>query len=76
MAEKIQNAILQKGYSFQFTPCSNQLFPIFPDDVLKELEKEFIFSFWEKVDETHTCVRIVTSWATKEENVDKLINSL
>ncbi len=73
MAEKIKNAIAQKGYTFQFPPCSNQLFVIFPDDVLQKLEKEFLFTIWEKVDNHHTSVRIVTSWATKEENVQKLI---
>lgn len=73
MAEKIKEAIEQKGYSFQFTPCSNQLFAIFPDDVLQKLEKEFLFTFWEKIDDKHTSIRIVTSWATKEENVQKLI---
>ena len=35
-----------------------------------------MFSFWEKVDETHTAVRICTSWATREENVDALIADL
>lgn len=76
MAEKIKNAILKKGYDFQFSPCSNQLFPIFPDEVLQKLEKEFIFTFWEKTDDSHTSVRIVTSWATKEENVQKLIKEI
>ena len=76
MAEKIKNAIIEKGYDFQFTPCSNQLFPILPDDILQKLEKEFIFTFWEKVDDSHTAIRIVTSWATKEENVQKLIQSI
>lgn len=76
MAEQIKNAILQKGYDFQFTPCSNQLFAIFPDAVLKELEKEFIFTFWEKIDQNHTSVRIVTSWATKQQNVDQLIKRI
>ena len=30
----------------------------------------------EKVDDSHTAIRIVTSWATKEENVQKLIQSI
>ena len=76
MAEKIKNAIEQKGYSFQFTPCSNQLFPILPNTVLQKLEKEFLFTDWEKIDNNHTSVRIVTSWATKEENVQKLIKQI
>lgn len=76
MAEKIKNAIQQKGYSFQFTPCSNQLFPILPNTVLQKLEKEFLFTEWEKIDDTHTAIRIVTSWATKEENVQELIKQI
>lgn len=76
MAEKIKNAIEQKGYSFQFTPYSNQLFVILPDAVLQKLEKEFLFTEWEKIDDNHTSIRIVTSWATKEENVQKLIEAI
>jgi len=76
MAEKIKNAIEQKGYSFQFTPCSNQLFVILPDAALQKLEKEFLFTELEKIDDNHTSIRIVTSWATKEENVQKLIEAI
>lgn len=76
MAKKIEKAISKKGYSFAFPHCSNQLFPVFPDDVLKKLEKEFAFTFWEKTDEKHTAIRIVTSWATKEDNVNKLIEAI
>ena len=43
---------------------------------MKKLEKEFAFTFWEKTDEKHTAIRIVTSWATKEDNVNKLIEAI
>lgn len=76
MAENIQKAIAQKGYGFQFPPCSNQLFPIFPDEVFKKLEQQFEFTFWEKINDSHTSVRIVTSWATKEEDVKQLIEAI
>lgn len=30
-------------------------------------------SFWEKPDDNHTIVRLATSWATTEEDVDALL---
>ena len=33
-------------------------------------------SFWEKTDETHTVMRIATSWATQPADVDALIAAL
>ena len=44
--------------------------------MLEELEKDFAFSFWEKVDDTHTAVRVCTSWATEETAVEALIRAL
>ena len=38
-----------------------------------QLEKEARFGFWEKYDETHTVVRIATSWGTTEEELNALI---
>ena len=42
----------------------------------KALKKDFIFSKWSKYDQNHIVARFVTSWATKEENVDALIKKL
>ena len=33
-------------------------------------------SFWEKPDAEHTTMRFVTSWATSEEDVDRLVDLL
>jgi len=51
---------------------TNQIFPIFSDELLAELGKEFCFTEMERVDETHRAIRFCTSWATTEENVDAL----
>ncbi len=40
---------------------------------LEELSKTIGVEVWEKVDEEHAAVRIATSWATREEDVDVLI---
>lgn len=43
---------------------------------LEELSKTIGVEVWEKVDEKHTAVRIATSWATREEDLDVLIGQL
>ena len=43
-------------------------------EVMTELKKEVKFSFWEKYDENHTVVRFATSWATKKEEIDQLLD--
>ena len=55
---------------------TNQIFPVMPDALLKELAGRYGFSYQERVDETHSAVRFCTSWATKEENIDRLIADL
>ncbi len=75
-ALRIREAIRQAGYAFFMESSTNQQFPIFPDEVLKRLSQDFLFTFWQKTDEHHTAVRICTSWATTEENTDRLIAAL
>ena len=76
LAEKITAACREAGFPEYAPSPTNQRFFIFPDDVLKRLEENYVFSFWEKTDEVHTAVRICTSWATRPENVDELIGEI
>ncbi len=76
MARRIAEAFGKLGYSFYASCCSNQLFPILPKDVMERLSEKFIFQVQAKVDDNHTAVRFVTSWATTESNVDALIEAL
>jgi threonine aldolase len=73
MADQIATAFKQCGYTFYAPAYSNQLFPILPDDELEALSRQFLYQVQAKVDEKHTAIRFVTSWATKQENVDALI---
>ena len=75
-AVQLAQAMQDKGYSFYAAPCTNQLFPILPDEKLCQLERTFSFEHTAKVDETHTAVRFVTSWATTQGAVDTLIKAL
>lgn len=76
LAEKLKEDLTNMGVKFYIDSPTNQQFPILPDDVLKELGKKYSFSYWERMDETHSAVRICTSWATKEENIDALLTDL
>ena len=75
-AMRIKAALQAKGVEFLIDSPTNQQFPIFSNAQLDELGKTFLFSVWQKVDDTHTAVRICTSWGTKRENVEKLIEKL
>lgn len=76
MAELLVEGFLSRGYTFYFPAETNQLFPIFENTKLEELSKEFAFTPWVKIDETHTAVRFVTSFATKCENVEYLLTKI
>lgn len=73
MAQKLKKALLEKGYELYIDSPSNQQFVVFENSKKEELLKKVHFEFWEKPDEDHTVMRFATSWATTEEDVDRLI---
>lgn len=76
MAKMIKEACLRKGYKLLTQSATNQQFPILPNKDLKKLSNDYVFSFWEKIDDEHSAVRICTSWATRENDVLKLISDI
>jgi threonine aldolase len=76
MAMMIRTAFQKKGFSFRYDSKTNQQFPILPDEVLIKMSEKYSYSFWEKVDAAHSAVRFCTSWATKREHVEMLINDI
>ncbi len=76
LAMQIRDALRAMGIPFLIESPTNQQFPILPDKVIEALSDRYAFSFQEKVDGTHTAVRICTSWATREEDVLALIRDL
>ena len=75
-AKELARALREKGYPFYAEPYTNQLFPILPDEKIRELERDFSFELNARVDETHTAVRFVTSWATLQETLEALVRAL
>lgn len=72
MAENVAAIFKERGYSFYAPPCTNQVFPILPNYMLDRLSEKFSFLIEAKIDEKHSAIRLVTSWATAQENIDKL----
>ena len=77
MAYRLRDGIAALGYPFPVPSPSNQQFPVLPNAVVAQLqEMGYEFEIDHTVDETHTCVRFVTSWATPESAVDRFLNDL
>lgn len=75
-ALRIRDAFESKGFEMLVHSTSNQQFPILDNDTMSRLAENFLFSVWQKIDESHTAVRFCTSWATDEKAVDSLINAI
>ena len=76
LADKIKDAVKEAGYPFYSESPTNQQFVIFPDSLIEKLSEKYVLSYQERIEESHSAVRICTSWATKEENVDMLIKDI
>ena len=76
LADKIRAKMTELGAEFVVASPTNQIFVSLPNDVIEELSKKYVLEPWGKVDDTHFAMRICTSWATKEENVDALLSEM
>ena len=76
LADKIRETLDELGVSHLVPGITNQIFPILSDKCLEQLAKEFCFTEMERVSDTHRAIRFCTSWATTEENVEKLCQAL
>ncbi len=72
-ANGIRQALERKGLELCYGSPTNQIFVKLTDSMLKDLEERVNVSFWEKPDDTHTVIRLATSWATTCEDVSKLL---
>jgi len=63
-AEELKAMLEEKHVRFYLKSPTNQQFIILENTKLEELKREVTFSFWEKYDDTHTVVRLATSWST------------
>lgn len=76
MAELLKDGFRRKNCTFAWESPTNQQFIVLQNSVMQKLQEKVAFSFWEKADEEHTVVRFATSWATKEDDIARLIEML
>jgi threonine aldolase len=76
MAMKIATALQEQGYSFLTPSTTNQIFPIFRQELIESLQHNYDFAIWKNIDPGRSAIRLITSWATKESAVDVLISDL
>ena len=75
-AGKLREGIREKGYSFMVESPSNQIFPLFTPEKVRELEKKYFFYPYLPLDNGLVPIRLVCSWATTQEDVDSFLQVL
>lgn len=75
-ADQIRQVLDEAGVSYLVPGITNQIFPILSDRLLAQLSKSFAFTEQQRMDENHRAIRLCTSWATAQEQVDALCDEL
>ena len=76
MADTLRTALQEAGLPMQVNSPTNQLFPIVPDMLLAKVREKYAVTYMNRVDERSSCIRLCTSWATREEDVRAFCNDL
>lgn len=77
LAFRLRDGMTALGVPFPVPSPSNQQFPVLPNPVVDRLRAlGYEFEMERVMDDTHTMVRFVTSWATPETAVDTLLKDL
>ena len=76
MAGKLKEGIASLGYEFLSKSPTNQIFPILPNTVIKRLQENHMFHIWSKCSDDASAIRLVTSWAARDEMIDAFLNDL
>lgn len=72
-AMKIKHALKERGVQFLSDTYTNQIFPIISNELIAILSEHFDFFVWKKIDEKSSAIRLITSWNTGDEPVERFI---
>lgn len=72
-AMTLAQGLAAMGCAFLTPPESNQIFPILPNTVMTQLQQQYAFYHWQDMSDTHSAVRLVTSWATQSEHISSFL---
>lgn len=72
MALRIRQIFAKHHIPLAYDSPTNQQFVTLPASLYESLSKHVAFEIWERKSKDHIICRFVTSWATKEEELDEL----
>ena len=75
-AGRIRQELVVKGYELAFPSPTNQIFVVLDKADVARLSEKVELGFWENTDNGRVIMRIATSWATRTEDVDRLLEVL
>ncbi len=76
-AFRLRDGLAALGVPFLVDSPSNQQFPILPNAAVGRLQEQgYEFEIQQLMDADHTCIRLVTSWATPESAAEDFLRDL
>lgn len=75
-AMRVKEAFQEKNIPLKYESYTNQVFPILNHAQINQLTDKYSLLVYEAEDENHEVIRICTSWGTRVENVDALIQDI
>ena len=75
-ADKIRDEIKKQGFELYVDSPTNLIFVTLTETQARKLSEHIEFRTWEKLPPEKVVIRLVTSWATKDNEVEVLLNEL
>ena len=75
-ATRLREALEAKGYRNYYLSPTNQIFLLLSPEELERVKSVVTYTEWERLSDGQTVIRLATSWATRSEEVDELIEKL
>lgn len=75
MSQKLKNELEKLGIEICYPNKTNQLFIKLSKEIINKLSTLYAFEVWEDLGDAQI-IRLVTSWATKEEMIDEFIKDI
>ncbi len=76
MADILREGVEKAGFSFMAQSTANMLFPILPMGVIDKLKEAYSFHVFPIGSDTHCGIRLVTSFATDEQDARAFVQAL
>ena len=75
-ATRLREGLVAKGYKNYSTSPTNQIFLLLSPEELATIKQVTTFTEWDRLPDGNTIIRLATSWATRSEDVDALLEAL